>query len=356
MESVKAKLIQKVDENTYTQFLPQTTASQVIEEANLKFINASEKSWVDSGQTNVAFSGTSTTFNSTSIDVLGTPNINVTGVISVNGNVPKVNNSNVLTEATLKKGAANGVASLDASGKIPTSQLPQSTMGGIFFGGVIDFVSSSDSYTLITTSQKFRENYPDFVKTYGNTEQYGEGVVKLTSISPLCSETDGVMFKIGHLNSESFVDLYIQDYLGDDGDEFATTNFNGLVSTGDELYISGLNVSHIDNTDAVKSVNTLTGNVVLDASNVNYESSTTIKQKITSVENSITSLDSTLRSEIAATDKDILSSEGTYTAVKVNKKGKVTEGAQAFKVVSSDSNLGVDAADVVIGGLVIVAG
>lgn len=383
MDKLKAKIIQKIAEDNYTQFLPETTASQVTEETNLKFVNSTEKEWIDKALQAVQITSSNAPWSLNIgsyvkidekltksiiinkelwLQVLGSTTLGdlnnnsstaINGTLVVNGTA-KLNNSPIVSVESLNKGKANGVASLDASGKIPVSQLPNSTMGGIFFGGTFKPYTKNLSMTAVDKgvkiypSNKFKEVYPSFVSSHTQREDDGTKYLKITTLEDLRA-LDGVMFKVGHEGGTG-IDMNITDFVT----ASSLPDWDGILSSGDELYVSSGTIQLIDNTDAVKSVNSLKGNVVLDATNVNYESGKTIKAKVTEVEASIASAKTDLEKKIADTDKDILSSEGTYTAVKVNKKGKVIEGAQSIKVVTSDSNLAVDAADVVIGGLVIV--
>lgn len=140
----------------------------------------------------------------------------------------------VVTAATLGKGKANGVASLDENSKIISSQLPDYLLGQVMYGGnasvaVEPVVTPSDSLKAkkgITASQ-----------------------IMLTSGS---SSTDPDTYGYAQLEGVYFICNV--------GGRFAGLNFEG----GDWLISTGNAWEKIDNTDAVKSVNGKTGVVNID--------------------------------------------------------------------------------------------
>jgi hypothetical protein len=114
--------------------------------------------------------------------------------------------------AVLTAGAANGVATLDAGGTVPLSQIPASIQGGVSYQGTWN--ASTNTPTL--TSSVGTKGYYYVVSTAGST------------------------------------------------------NLNGITSwnIGDWAIYNGTAWEKIDNTDAVTSVNGYTGTVVLNASDV----------------------------------------------------------------------------------------
>ena len=130
------------------------------------------------------------------------------------------------TAATLTAGAALGVATLDAGGTVPLSQIPASIQGGVSYQGAWN--ASTNSPTL--TSSVGSKGYYYVVSTAGST------------------------------------------------------NLNGVTdwNIGDWAIFNGTVWQKIDNTDAVTSVNGYTGTVVLNASDVGALAS------ITSTDGSIT--------------------------------------------------------------------
>jgi len=128
--------------------------------------------------------------------------------------------------AVLTAGTANGVATLDAGGTVPLSQIPASIQGGVSYQGAWN--ASTNSPTL--TSSVGSKGYYYVVSTAGST------------------------------------------------------NLNGVTdwNIGDWAIFNGTVWQKIDNTDAVTSVNGLTGTVVLTASSVGALAS------VTSADGSIT--------------------------------------------------------------------
>lgn len=128
--------------------------------------------------------------------------------------------------AVLTAGTANGVATLDSGGTVPLSQIPASIQGGVSYQGAWN--ASTNSPTL--TSSVGSKGYYYVVSTAGST------------------------------------------------------NLNGVTdwNIGDWAIFNGTVWQKIDNTDAVTSVNGLTGTVVLTASSVGALAS------VTSADGSIT--------------------------------------------------------------------
>lgn len=106
---------------------------------------------------------------------------------------------------TTEKGAANGVATLDAGGKVPTTQLPDSVLGQLYYEGTWD--ASTNTPTLV---------------------------------NPPSASTRG--------------DYYITSAAG----SFASITFD----VGDWIVSSGSDWQKVDNTDAVASVFGRNGNIV----------------------------------------------------------------------------------------------
>lgn len=116
--------------------------------------------------------------------------------------------------STTDKGAANGVATLDAGGKVPTTQLPDSVLGQLYYEGTWD--ASTNTPTLA---------------------------------NPPSASTRG--------------DYYITSAAG----FFASVTFN----VGDWIVSSGSDWQKVDNTDAVASVFGRNGNII--AANGDYTAS-----------------------------------------------------------------------------------
>jgi hypothetical protein len=116
------------------------------------------------------------------------------------------------TAAVLNSGVANGVATLDGSGTVPTSQLPGAVLGGLNYQGIWN--ASTNTPTLASSTGS--KGYYYVVSTAGST------------------------------------------------------NLNGITDwkIGDWAVYDGSSWQKVDNTDAVSSVNGFTGAVVLTTSNV----------------------------------------------------------------------------------------
>ena len=116
------------------------------------------------------------------------------------------------TAAVLNSGVANGVATLDGSGTVPTSQLPGAVLGGLNYQGTWNAST----------------NTPTLASSTGSKGYY-----------------------------------YVVSVAG-------STNLNGTTDwkIGDWAVYDGSTWQKVDNTDAVSSVNGLTGSVVLTTSDV----------------------------------------------------------------------------------------
>lgn len=136
----------------------------------------------------------------------------------------------VVTAATLGKGKANGVASLDENSKIISSQLPDYLLGQVMYGG-----NASTVATTATVSPS------DSLKTKKN--------ITATSISIVDSATSTAA------NTYGWQDLEGVYFICQASGTFAGISFD----TGDWIISTGVKWEKIDNTDAVKSVNGQTG-------------------------------------------------------------------------------------------------
>ena len=140
------------------------------------------------------------------------------------------NTAKVITPATLGKGKASGVASLDANSKIIASQLPDYLLGQVMYGG-----NASTVATTTTVSPS------DSLKAKKN--------ITATSISIVNSATSAAA------NTYGWQDLEGVYFICQANGTFAEISFE----TGDWIISTGSKWEKIDNTDAVKSVNGQTG-------------------------------------------------------------------------------------------------
>lgn len=133
-----------------------------------------------------------------------------------------------------EKGAASGVATLDTTAKIPLSQLPDTILGQVVYGGTVD--GSTGAATLSVSAK----------------EKLGVPANKIT----LTPSTDATT---GYPDNEGIYYIVTND-----------GNFNGLgLKTGDWLISTGTKWTKIDNTDAVASVNGKTGVVKIGTTTTN---------------------------------------------------------------------------------------
>lgn len=229
----------------------------------------------------------------------------------------------VITPATLRKGKASGVASLDANSKIITSQLPDYLLGQVMYGGNASEVATT---TVVSPSAS--------LKTKKN--------ITTASISIENSETSTKNNTYGYKDMEGV--YFICQASG----TFAGNSFE----TGDWIISTGAKWEKIDNTDAVTSVNGEMGAVVLSAADVGalptdgaaakVRNALTINSKtVNNIDTSFAFDGSAARSmtfdgtDFASDSSNNFSLRatgvvaGTYNSVSVNEKGRVIAG-QSF--------------------------
>jgi len=132
--------------------------------------------------------------------------------MTASATIPNTDITGLGTASTKDAGAANGVATLDAGGKVPVSELPAAVLGALSYQGTWD--ASTNTPTL--TSSVGTKGYYYVVSVAGNT------------------------------------------------------NLNGIIDwlVGDWAVFNGSIWQKVDNTDAVTSVNGFTGTVVLTTTDV----------------------------------------------------------------------------------------
>lgn len=224
-----------------------------------------------------------------------------TGVVQL-ATQDEVNNgtdtTKVITLATLRKGKASGVASLDSNSKIITSQLPDYLLGQVMYGGNASTVATT---TTISPS--------DSLKTKKN--------ITATSILIVDSATSTTANTYGWQNMEGV--YFICQASG----TFAGVSFE----TGDWIISTGAKWEKIDNTDTVKSVNGQIGDVNLTRVN---EAGTADKLKTARTialkgdATGSTTFDGSANKDINVTLANTGVAVGTYNNVTVDAKGRVT--------------------------------
>ena len=135
-----------------------------------------------------------------------------TTALTASATIPNTDITGLGTASTKNAGSANGVATLDSGGKVPISELPAAVLGALSYQGTWNAST----------------NTPTLTSSVGTKGYY-----------------------------------YVVDVAG-------TTNLNGITDwlIGDWAVFNGSVWQKIDNTDAVTSVNGLTGTVVLTTTNI----------------------------------------------------------------------------------------
>ena len=215
----------------------------------------------------------------------------------------------VITPATLRKGKASGVASLDANSKIITSQLPDYLLGQVMYGGNALVAAT----TIVTPSAS--------LKTKKN--------ITTASISIVNSATSTAANTYGYKDMEGV--YFICQAKG----TFAETSFE----TGDWIISTGSAWEKIDNTDAVKSVNGQIGDVNITRVN---EAGTADKLKTArtiALKGDATgsaTFDGSANKDINVTLANTGVAAGTYNSVKVDAKGRVVSASNIKTSVVSE--------------------
>ena len=282
-----------------------TAGTDTTRAINAKQLAAAKQSAINSAkvtiQTSNGITGGSTTpgnsFTLSGVDALTTAK----GVVQL-ATQAEVNTgtdtSKVITPATLGKGKASGVASLDANSKIITSQLPDYLLGQVMYGG-----NASEVATTTTISPS------DSLKTKKN--------ITTTSISIVNSATSTAANTYGYKDMEGV--YFICQAKG----TFAETSFE----KGDWIISTGAKWEKIDNTDAVKSVNGQIGDVKItrvDEAGTADKLKTARTIALKGDATGSTTFDGSANKDINVTLANTGVAAGTYNTVTVDTKGRVT--------------------------------
>ena len=216
----------------------------------------------------------------------------------------------VITPATLRKGKASGVASLDANSKIITSQLPDYLLGQVMYGGNASTVATT---TTISPS--------DSLKTKKN--------ITTASISIVNSATSTAANTYGYKDMEGV--YFICQAKG----TFAETSFE----KGDWIISTGAKWEKIDNTDAVKSVNGQIGDVKItrvDEAGTADKLKTARTIALKGDATGSTTFDGSANKDINVTLANTGVAAGTYNNVTVDAKGRVVSASNIKTSVVSE--------------------
>ena len=277
-----------------------TTATSHTHELKFNVVNSpaasgNEISFIDtvSQGANGGISATKKTVRSASATQTGVVQLATQDEVNTGANTTKV-----ITPATLGKGKAGGVASLDSNSKIITSQLPDYLLGQVLYGGNASTVATT---TTISPS--------DSLKTKKN--------ITATSISIVDSATSTAANTYGWQNMEG---VY---FICQTSGTFAGISFE----TGDWIISTGTKWEKIDNTDAVKSVNGQTGAVNItrvDEAGTADKLKTARTIALTGDATGSTTFDGSANKDINVTLSNTGVAAGTYNTVTVDTKGRVT--------------------------------
>lgn len=277
-----------------------TTATSHTHELKFNVVNSpaasgNEISFIDtiSQGANGGISATKKTVRSASATQTGVVQLATQDEVNTGANTTKV-----ITPATLGKGKASGVASLDSNSKIITSQLPDYLLGQVLYGGNASTVATT---TTISPS--------DSLKTKKN--------ITATSISIVDSATSTAANTYGWQNMEG---VY---FICQTSGTFAGISFE----TGDWIISTGTKWEKIDNTDAVKSVNGQTGAVNItrvDEAGTADKLKTARTIALTGDATGSTTFDGSANKDINVTLSNTGVAAGTYNTVTVDTKGRVT--------------------------------
>lgn len=215
----------------------------------------------------------------------------------------------VITPATLRKGKASGVASLDANSKIITSQLPDYLLGQVMYGGNALVAAT----TIVTPSAS--------LKTKKN--------ITTASISIVNSATSTAANTYGYKDMEGV--YFICQAKG----TFAETSFE----TGDWIISTGSAWEKIDNTDAVKSVNGQIGDVKItrvDEAGTADKLKTARTIALKGDATGSTTFDGSANKDINVTLANTGVAAGTYNNVTVDAKGRVVSASNIKTSVVSE--------------------
>jgi hypothetical protein len=175
---------------------------------------------------------------------------------------------------TSARGAANGVASLDANSKIPLAQFPDNIFDSLRFGNVVStFTSASD--------------FAEFLEEGNNSNATGRSMVGLYFVAGLSitipNQTTGVQGTVSALN------YWRWEFNNSDSDPYVASSGSGVLEAGDWMVV-----------EKITGLGTLASPFILTLSVVNntYENATTTIDGIVRLSNITTVNSSTTGSQV----------------------------------------------------------
>lgn len=211
---------------------------------------------------------------------------------------------------TSQKGSNNGVASLGADGKVPSSQLPSYVDDVLEYASMSNFPSTGESgkiYVALDTNKTYRWGGSAYVEisqslaigeTSGTAYDGAKGKQNADNIAALTSKVS----TIENATSQNTTDI--------------TNIKNGTTKVG-----------KAETADKLSSSKTITVNGDVSGSvTTDFSSNPTLTLSLPEI-----------------------TTEGTYSAVQVNKKGQVTSGGQVIEVGATGQTT--PSASLVVGGL-----
>ena len=222
----------------------------------------------------------------------------------------------VITPATLGKGKASGVASLDANGKIILSQIPDAVYGNVLYGGNLTEFTDEDLAASVSISSSLRARLG-----------LADTVTTITIANATSSSITG---EYGYASLEGV--YFICEVAGSWG-------LTGSFEVGDWMISTGTSWQKVDNTDVVKSVNGQIGDVNITRVN---EAGTADKLKTARTialkgdATGSTTFDGSTNKDINVTLANTGVTAGTYNNVTVDAKGRVVSASNIKTSVVSE--------------------
>ena len=300
-----------------------TAGTDTTRAINAKQLAAAKQSAIDSAKVTIQTSngitgGSTTPGNSFTLSGVNASTkakgvIRIATQAEVNGGS---SNDSVVTPMTLRKGGDNGVASLDANGKIILSQIPDAVYGNVLYGGNLTEFTEEDLAASVNISSSLRARLG-----------LADTVTTITIANATSSSITG---EYGYASLEGV--YFICEVAGSWG-------LTGSFEVGDWMISTGTSWQKVDNTDAVKSVNGQTGNVNITKVN---EAGTADKLKTARTialkgdATGSTTFDGSANKDINVTLANTGVTAGTYNNVTVDAKGRVVSASNIKTSVVSE--------------------